>query len=249
MIEIRALVLAGIEDGPGKAPLHPEWTRHVRAVDEAGAIALRARVSPRIRAHERSEHVDVVRLEIGFHFGRAWRRKRAHAQQKDRNSHEAAQHGAIDTGRGAMRRSKIALGRGREAVPQSRAEVAMTLRHPRRALATAMVAAVPVLFGARTDASDLARCLEEQPLARLARVRAPDGQPRWVRVIAASGGVPSLVAVLPHADDEGLGARSSARPSRSPTVPSALRSPPTTRRSESARPSRSRRPISTQSGP
>ena len=80
----------------------------------------------------------------------------------------------------------------------------MSVRHPPGALVAAIAAAATVLSGQRASAGDLARCLEEQPLARVARVRTPDGQPRWVRVLAATGGVPGLVAALPNAADDDL---------------------------------------------
>ena len=80
----------------------------------------------------------------------------------------------------------------------------MPLRHPSGARIAVIAAAAVVSFGQRTSASDLARCLEEQPLARVARMVAPDGQPRWVRVLAATSGVPGLVAVLPNAAEDDL---------------------------------------------
>lgn len=50
-------------------------------------------------------------------------------------------------------------------------------------------------------ASDLARCIEEQPLPRVARVRSPAGEVRWARVLEAAGGMPTRVALLaPDAD-------------------------------------------------
>ena len=49
---------------------------------------------------------------------------------------------------------------------------------------------------AAAGASDLARCIEEQPLPRVARVRSPAGEVRWARVLEAAGGMPTRVALL-----------------------------------------------------
>ena len=43
---------------------------------------------------------------------------------------------------------------------------------------------------------DLARCIEEQPLPRVARVARSAGVVRWVRVLEAVGGMPTRVAWL-----------------------------------------------------
>jgi 2-keto-4-pentenoate hydratase/2-oxohepta-3-ene-1,7-dioic acid hydratase in catechol pathway len=58
----------------------------------------------------------------------------------------------------------------------------------------AFLLAAPGPAGA--GAGDLARCLEEQALPRLARVRTRDGEIRWARVMEAAGGVPVRVALL-----------------------------------------------------
>jgi 2-keto-4-pentenoate hydratase/2-oxohepta-3-ene-1,7-dioic acid hydratase in catechol pathway len=49
---------------------------------------------------------------------------------------------------------------------------------------------------APAGASDLARCIEEQPLPRVARVVAAVGDVRWARVVEAVGGMPTRVARL-----------------------------------------------------
>jgi 2-keto-4-pentenoate hydratase/2-oxohepta-3-ene-1,7-dioic acid hydratase in catechol pathway len=54
---------------------------------------------------------------------------------------------------------------------------------------------------AAAGASDLARCIEERPLPRVARVRSPGGEVRWARVLEAAGGMPTRVARLARDGD------------------------------------------------
>jgi 2-keto-4-pentenoate hydratase/2-oxohepta-3-ene-1,7-dioic acid hydratase in catechol pathway len=63
------------------------------------------------------------------------------------------------------------------------------------------VAALILAAGTSIRASELARCLEEKPLPRVARVRTPAGEIRWARVIESAGGMPSRVALLPSGSD------------------------------------------------
>ncbi len=65
---------------------------------------------------------------------------------------------------------------------------------PPRAIAIALLLAAP--RPAAAGASDLLRCLDEQPLPRVARVRSPAGEIGWARVLEAAGGAPSRVAPL-----------------------------------------------------
>jgi 2-keto-4-pentenoate hydratase/2-oxohepta-3-ene-1,7-dioic acid hydratase in catechol pathway len=51
------------------------------------------------------------------------------------------------------------------------------------------------------SAGDLARCIEDQSLPRVARVLAPTGEVRWARVIESMGGMPTRVALLADDDD------------------------------------------------
>jgi 2-keto-4-pentenoate hydratase/2-oxohepta-3-ene-1,7-dioic acid hydratase in catechol pathway len=67
---------------------------------------------------------------------------------------------------------------------------------------------------AAAGASDLARCIEEQPLPRVARVRVPSGEIRWVRVIESMSGVPSRVALIPGDGDLARILDSAAEPLR-----------------------------------
>jgi 2-keto-4-pentenoate hydratase/2-oxohepta-3-ene-1,7-dioic acid hydratase in catechol pathway len=59
-------------------------------------------------------------------------------------------------------------------------------------------------------ASDLARCIEEQPLPRVARVAVAAGEVRWAHVLEAAGGMPTRVALL-SADADLARAVASAR--------------------------------------
>jgi 2-keto-4-pentenoate hydratase/2-oxohepta-3-ene-1,7-dioic acid hydratase in catechol pathway len=56
-------------------------------------------------------------------------------------------------------------------------------------------------IAAAAGASDLARCIEEQPLPRVARVRSPAGEVRFARVLEATGGMPTRVALLARDSD------------------------------------------------
>jgi 2-keto-4-pentenoate hydratase/2-oxohepta-3-ene-1,7-dioic acid hydratase in catechol pathway len=51
-------------------------------------------------------------------------------------------------------------------------------------------------IAAGAGASDLGRCIDEQPLPRVARVRMSGGEVRWARVLEAASGVPTRVALL-----------------------------------------------------
>jgi 2-keto-4-pentenoate hydratase/2-oxohepta-3-ene-1,7-dioic acid hydratase in catechol pathway len=72
---------------------------------------------------------------------------------------------------------------------------------PRGLPASRILAFAALALAARPDAaaagaSDLAHCLEQAPLPRIARVRAPTGEVRWARVLEAAGGVPMSVSLL-----------------------------------------------------
>ncbi len=60
-------------------------------------------------------------------------------------------------------------------------------------------------IAAAAGASDLARCIDEQPLPRVARVRSPAGGVRWARIVEAVGGVPKRAVLLAGDADAGLG--------------------------------------------
>jgi 2-keto-4-pentenoate hydratase/2-oxohepta-3-ene-1,7-dioic acid hydratase in catechol pathway len=59
------------------------------------------------------------------------------------------------------------------------------------------VAALIVAAAGAIRANELARCLEEKPLPRVARVRTQAGEIRWARVVDSAGGMPTRVALLP----------------------------------------------------
>ncbi|TMA34104.1 MAG: fumarylacetoacetate hydrolase family protein [Deltaproteobacteria bacterium] len=69
-------------------------------------------------------------------------------------------------------------------------------------------------FDALASAGDLAHCLEESPLPRVARVRTPAGEVRWARVLEAPAGVPSRVALLPGDRDLAQVLESASHPRR-----------------------------------
>jgi 2-keto-4-pentenoate hydratase/2-oxohepta-3-ene-1,7-dioic acid hydratase in catechol pathway len=64
-----------------------------------------------------------------------------------------------------------------------------------------VVAALLLALAPTARASELARCLEEKPLPRVARVRTPAGEIRWARVLEAAGGIPTRVAPLARDPD------------------------------------------------
>jgi len=74
------------------------------------------------------------------------------------------------------------------------------------------VAALILVGAGATRAGELARCLEEQPLPRVGRVRTPAGEIRWVHVIESAGGAPSRVAVLANATDLASALERATRP-------------------------------------
>src|SRR5262245_8531332 len=73
---------------------------------------------------------------------------------------------------------------------------------------------------AAADAHDLARCLEEKPLPRVARVRTAAGEIRWARVLESASGVPARVALLARNIDvaRAVAAASEPAPSGTQTV-------------------------------
>jgi hypothetical protein len=109
--------------------------------------------------------------------------------------------------------------------PGSPEEVSM----PRAPLASRSLAVAALILAAATAAraSELVRCLEDQPLPRVARVRTSMGEIRWARVVESAGGMPSRVALLPN----GVGlatalANASQPPARTSSCsPSLLRIP------------------------
>ncbi len=66
-------------------------------------------------------------------------------------------------------------------------------------LLTALFVLLP---GTASGATDVERCLEQQGLVRVARVRGPDGTPIFARVVAHADGVPSAVVPLAGAEDD-----------------------------------------------
>jgi len=92
------------------------------------------------------------------------------------------------------------------------------VRSPLFALAVVcLLAAVGAAADAR-DAGDLQRCLASQDLPRVARVRAPGGGARFVRVLADRDGVPTRVAPIDPDDGDlaGVLARAAALPADAP---------------------------------
>jgi 2-keto-4-pentenoate hydratase/2-oxohepta-3-ene-1,7-dioic acid hydratase in catechol pathway len=83
-------------------------------------------------------------------------------------------------------------------------------------LTSRSLAALALIFAAAYPAgagpSDLARCLEEQPLPRVARVRTASGEIRWARVLESASGVPSRVALLARHIDVARAVASASEP-------------------------------------
>ncbi len=76
------------------------------------------------------------------------------------------------------------------------------------------VAALVLATAPAARASELARCLDDSSLPRVARVRAPDGEIRWARVLEAAGGVPIRVTPLASGVDLAQVLESASQPLR-----------------------------------